>query len=347
MVKKQTLPVPPFFRAADVKKVRRVEYQRLVGDARDWRNKHRIPSASSDKKKLGLLIVDAQNTFCLPDFELFVGGRSGAGAIDDNVRLCEFIYRNLGVITQIAPTMDTHTATQIFHEQFFVNDEGKHPAPMTMISTKDILGGIWKVNPAIAHSIAAGNYNGLQQHVIHYVRELEKSGRYQLTIWPYHAMLGGIGHCLVASVEEALFFHNIARDSQTDVQIKGGNPLAENYSILRPEILKGAGGGAIGQKNTKFIKALLSFDYLAIAGQAKSHCVAWTIADLLSEINDQDPALAQKVYLLEDCTSAVVVPGIVDFTPQADQAFADFEKAGMHLVKSTDPIENWPGIDLD
>jgi nicotinamidase-related amidase len=72
-----------------------------------------------------------------------------------------------------------------------------------------------------------------------------------------------------------------------------------------------------------------------IAGQAKSHCVAWTIADLLDDLRKEDPALAQKIYLLEDCTSPVVVPG-ADYTEQADAAFARFAEAGMHLVKSTD-----------
>jgi hypothetical protein len=37
----------------------------------------------------------------------------------------EFIYRNLGVITEIAPTMDTHTTLQIFHADFWVNDAGR------------------------------------------------------------------------------------------------------------------------------------------------------------------------------------------------------------------------------
>ena len=50
-------------------------------------------------------------------------------------------------------------------------------------------------------------------------------------------MLGGIGHALVASVEEAVFFHSIVRKSQTQFELKGENPLTENYSILRPEIL--------------------------------------------------------------------------------------------------------------
>jgi len=57
-----------------------------------------------------------------------------------------------------------------------------------------------------------------------------------------------------------------------------------------------------------------------------------------------DRELAQKTYLLEDCTSPVVVPGVTDYTEKADAAFARFAAAGMHVVRSTDPIESWPGI---
>ncbi len=156
----------------------------------------------------------------------------------------------------------------------------------------------------------------------------------------------GIGHSLVSAIEEALFFHNIARHSQTNFEIKGGNPLTENYSVLRPEVLDDASGRPIAQKNSRFIQKLLEFDAVIIAGQAKSHCVAWTIDDLLTEIQAQDPKLAKKVYLLEDCTSPVVIPGVVDFTDQANAAFQRFADAGMHLVKSTEPIESWSGISL-
>ncbi|NER00901.1 MAG: isochorismatase, partial [Cyanothece sp. SIO2G6] len=71
-----------------------------------------------------------------------------------------------------------------------------------------------------------------------------------------------------------------------------------------------------------------------------------TIDDLLTEIQAQDPALAKKVYLLEDGTSPVVVPGVVDFTDQADTAFQRFADAGMQVVKSGDAIAQWPGVDL-
>jgi nicotinamidase-related amidase len=78
-----------------------------------------------------------------------------------------------------------------------------------------------------------------------------------------------------------------------------------------------------------------------VAGQAKSHCVAWTIDDLFTEIQQINPNLAKKVYLLEDCTSPVVVPGVVDYTEAADAAFERFAAAGMHLVKSTEPFLSW------
>ena len=334
------LPIPPHFDAQKLASVWRVSYQERFKDAQHWAKQHNIQPAAQDQTRICLLLIDVQNTFCIPEFELFVGGRSGTGAVDDNLRLCEFIYRNLGLITAIYPTMDTHNAIQIFHSVFWVNDAGENPAPMTVISLDDVKNGVWKVNPEIADSIAGGNYELLANHALHYVQKLSDGGKYPLLIWPYHAMLGGIGHALVSSVEEALFFHAIARNSQTGFEIKGGNPLTENYSVLRPEVLEGGDGKPIAEKNSSLIEKFLEFDAVIIAGQAKSHCVAWTIDDLLTEIKLKDANLARKVYLLEDCTSPVVVPGVVDFTEQADDAFKRFAEAGMEVVKSRDLIES-------
>ena len=339
MTAKTQLPTPDYFDTKKVGQVWRVPYEERAAEAKKWAEKYSIQPATSDTNQICLLIIDAQNTFCLPEFELFVGGRSGSGAVDDNLRLCEFIYRNLNAITTIAPTMDTHTAMQIFHPIFWINEAGEHPLPAaTSITLEDVQKGIWKVNPAVARSIANGNYSALQKHALHYVQKLSEDGKYPLTIWPYHSMLGGIGHALVSAVEEAIFFHSIARNSQALFEIKGGNPLTENYSVLRPEVLDGPDGNSIAQKNASFIDKLLGFDAIIIAGQAKSHCVAWTIDDLLTEILARDPNWAKKVYLLEDCTSPVVVPGVVDFTEQADAAFQRFAAAGMNVVKSTQLI---------
>ncbi|MEG4280278.1 isochorismatase [Microcoleus sp. MON1_C1] len=336
MTPKAQLPTPEHFDPKKVGEVWRVPYRERAAQAKDWAKQHNIQPAARDTNRICLMIIDAQNTFCLPEFELFVGGRSGSGAVDDNLRLCEFIYRNLNAITTIAPTMDTHTALQIFHPIFWIDEAGEHPLPAaTSITLEDVQKGIWKVNPAVADSISCGNLSALEKQACHYVKQLSDDGKYPLTIWPYHSMLGGIGHALVSAVEEAVFFHTIARNSQALFEIKGGNPLTENYSVLRPEVLDGFDGNPIAEKNAKFIDKLLDFDAVIIAGQAKSHCVAWTIDDLLTEILARDPNWAKKVYLLEDCTSPVVVPGVVDFTEQADAAFQRFAAAGMNVVKST------------
>jgi nicotinamidase-related amidase len=334
------LPLPPFYTPTRIGDIYRVPYQERAIQAMDWARQYGITPAQADPRRTCLLAIDVQNTFCIPEFELFVGGRSGMGAVEDNERLCEFIYRNLDQITEIAPTMDTHTAVQIFHPVFWVNGVGENPSPMTMISLADVVEGRWRANPAIATSLGIP-VNQLQAFAHHYARQLSEAGKYPLTIWPYHSMLGGIGHALVPAFEEACFFHNLTRHRQTRFEIKGNNPLTENYSILRPEVLEDARGHRIAQKNADFIQHLLTFDAVIIAGQAKSHCVAWTIDDLLTEIQARDPALAHKIYLLEDCTSPVVVPDVVDFTDAANEAFGRFAAAGMQLVNSTDAIADW------
>jgi nicotinamidase-related amidase len=151
-------------------------------------------------------------------------------------------------------------------------------------------------------------------------------------------------HRPLTAVEEAVFFHSIARLSQPDFQEKGGNPFTENYSVLSPEVLAGPAGEGIAEKNIGFIHKLLDFDAVIIAGQAKSHCVAWTIDDLLNEIYISNKKLAEKVYILEDCTSPVVIPDVIDYTGPANKAFQKFADAGMHIVRSTDPIKSWPGM---
>jgi nicotinamidase-related amidase len=336
------LPVPPHFDPTRVREVWRVPYGARADAARAWAEDHDIAPADADGFRICLVLVDVQNTFCIPGSELYVAGRSGNGAVDDNRRLCEFVYRNLDTITQLVPTLDTHQVMQIFHPIWIVDEEGNHPAPYTQISAEDVASGRWRANPAVAAS-AQIEEEYAQRQLLQYTRALEAGGKYNLTIWPYHAMLGGIGHAVVSSIEEAVFFHSVARYAQPDFQVKGENPLTEHYSILAPEVRVGPDGEQIASVNDALIERLLGFDVVIVAGQAKSHCVAWTIADLLDGDDERERALAPRTYLLEDCTSPVVVPG-ADYTDEADAAFRRFAEAGMHVVSSTVPMESWPGL---
>ncbi len=337
------LPIPDHFDEGKTGKIWKTNYQLRAREAMEWSKKHKLYPASEDEIKVALLLIDVQNTFCIPEFELFVGGRSGKGAVDDNVRLCEFIYRNLDVITKIVPTMDTHQAIQIFHSVFFINDEGEHPAPYTLISFDDIEKGKWKIN-FDAIKFLGFDEKKAEEYLLHYTKTLKETGKYDLTIWPYHAMLGGIGHALVPAIEEAIFFHNIARYSQPYFQIKGRNPLTEHYSVFGPEIKTDAEENRIAGKNLPLLETLSSYDAIIITGQAKSHCVAWSIEDMLQYFLSKDKTLTKKVYLLEDTTSPVVVPGVIDYTGDADKAFKKFSDAGMHIVKTSDPIEEWEDV---
>lgn len=345
MAPNTSLPLPPFFDPDRVGEVRRIPYQELHSKARTWAGEHGLTRANEDTLRVGLLLIDCQNTFCTPDFELYVGGRSGNAAVQDSRRICEFIYRNLGRITRIIATMDTHEAYQIFHAAFWIDETGAHPAPLSTITLDDVQSGRWKPDPAMIHII--GDWDTpehLSEYAEHYVRELKEQSKYDLTVWPYHAMLGGIGHALDSSIEEAVFVHAMARYTRSGGFMKGYNLLSEAYSALRPEVQRDQSGRPIADPNDDLINGLLGFDRVIVGGQAKSHCLAWTVDDFLTYLKEHAPEKIATVYLLEDCTSPVVVPDVADFTEQADEAFRRFAEAGMHVVDSSTSVEDWPGF---
>jgi nicotinamidase-related amidase len=341
------LPVPDFFKASNAQSWGyRPNERKLFESAQDWRKKHGLRAAATDKTKIHLLGIDLQGDFCFPEGSLYVGGRSGTGAIDDNVRIAEFIYRNLGHITNITLTMDTHQGYQIFSPSFWKDMAGQNVPPATVISLDDIISGRVSPDPYAAGMLSVP-YQWLRAYVEHYARTLQAGGKYQLFVWPEHCLLGGQGHTIAGVIHEARLFHSWARGAQTFTEVKGGNPLTENYSVLSPEVLTRHDGKAIAQKNTKFIETLLDADAVIIVGQAASHCVKSSIDDLLSEIVAKDPALARKVYVVSNAMSSVVLTGAgIDFTPEADAALARFKQHGMHVVTTDMPMETWPGLTL-
>jgi nicotinamidase-related amidase len=331
-------PIPPHYSPEKVQEIWRVPYEKRANEAYLWAKCYHIKPAYQDLYKINLFIVDVQNTFCIPGGELFVAGQSGIAAVEDNQRLCAFLYKNLGNISQITLTMDTHQTVQIFHSIFLIDENGNHPKTNTLITTQDVTSGHWKFNPNVSASLKLSEKEG-QEYLTYYVNKLAEKGKYDLTIWPYHAMLGGIGHALVSSLEEAIFFHSIARSSQPDFELKGFLPLTENYSVIKPEVERDPSGKVLGKTNQKLIDNVREFDMTIIAGQAKSHCVAFTVSDLLEEIKTVDLKLVNKIYLLEDCTSPVVIPDVIDYSEMANIFFSNFRKAGIHIIKSTDEID--------
>lgn len=275
-----------------------------------------LPPASLDDANVHLLLVDMQVDFCHEQGSLYV-----PGALEDLRRTIEFIYRNAAAISQITCSLDSHLPNQIFSPSWWADADGRHPAPFTVITASDVERGRWQplTEPQWSRT---------------YVVELERQAKKQLTIWPYHTLIGSIGHTLDAELWSAVYWHSLARQVAPHWLIKGSEPRTEHYSIVQPEIH--VPGSAQGGKNQAILDALAAADRVVIAGEAASHCVLETVEDLVEEFGDR-PGKLETVFVLQDCTSPVVHPQI-DFGAIAQQRFAEFARQGVQVVNSTEPL---------
>ncbi len=344
-----SLPLPGFHDPANAARWSyRPDESALAAEATRFRGDHGIRPAGEDRRRIHLLLIDVQKDFCFPEGSLYVGGRSGTGAVEDSARIASFLYRNLGAVTETTVTLDTHFPHQIFFPSFWVDAEGTAPAPHREVRAADIRDGRLVPSPALATWVAGGDLGWIRKQVEFYAGSLERAGKYTLYLWPPHCLLGGEGHTLAGVVQEARLFHAFARGAEARVEIKGGNPLTENYSVFAPEVLLRHDGGSLAGRNDALVDRLLAEDAIVVAGQASSHCVKSSVDDLLEAMLARDPRLARKLYVLSDCMSAVAVPDparpgafLADFTPQAEAALARWADAGVNVVRSTDPVEEW------
>ncbi len=329
----------------------RPDAQKLFEAATLFRRENHLLPAASDVRRNHLVLIDVQRDFCFPEGTLYVGGRSGQGALDDNDRIARFIYSNLAAISEITCTLDSHLPFQIFFAPFWVDRSGGPLGPHRTISVDEIRAGEVRPNPDMVTAVGAPDLDWLTKQVLFYAESLAKAGKYVLYLWPPHVLIGGDGHSLVGVIQEARLFHAYLRGARNGVEIKGMHALTENYSVFSPEVLLTQDGASLASRNGALIDSLLGEDRLIIAGQASSHCVKSSIDDLLDAIREKDPHLAKRVYVIEDAMSAVAVPNpaspgsfFADFTQNAQDALGRYHDAGMHIVRTTTLVSEWPGF---
>ena len=329
----------------------RPDAQALFDAAVAFRRENHVLPAAADAVRTHLVLIDAQRDFCFPEGTLYVGGRSGRGAMDDNDRIARFVYGNLAAISEITCTLDSHLPFQIFFAPFWVDRDGRPLAPHRTLSVDEVRAGDVAPNPDIVDAVGAPDLAWLTKQALFYCESLARAGKYVLYLWPPHVLVGGDGHVLAGLIQEARLFHAYVRGARNGVEIKGLHPLTENYSVFSPEVLLTHDGASLAARNGALLDSLLREDRLIVAGQASSHCVKSSIDDLLEAILERDAGLAKRVYVLEDAMSAVAVPDperpgafLADFTEAAEAALGRFHDAGMRIVKTTTPVSEWPGF---
>lgn len=340
------LPVPEFYRSADAARWDyRPDPAELHRRADEWRLRHAIPPAAADRARVELLLVDAQRDFCLAEGALFVGGRSGRGALDDTDRLVRFLYRNLDRVTGVTATLDTHHPFQIFFADFWLDAGGAPLAPYREVTAAQVRRGEARPDPALAGFLAGGDEAWLRRQALDYCERLEAAGKYRLYLWPPHCLAGGDGHALVGVVQAARLFHAWCRRAPNRPVVKGEAALTESYSALAPEVLSAHDGRPLGAPQRDLYERLFGCAAVLVAGQAASHCVRATVEDLIAEAGRRDPGFVSRIWLLEDAMSAVAVPDpgrpgafLADFTAEAEAALARFAAAGVRRLRTSDPL---------
>lgn len=272
--------------------------------------------ASDDSRHIILILVDPQVDFIHRD-----GALSVPGAVEDTQRTIEWIYHHAHQITSIAASLDSHIPVQIFHPSWWIDTNDQHPDPFTPISSDDVQSSKWK--PLYEYDWS-----------IEYVKKLEVQAKKTLMIWPYHTLIGTLGHAITPALYETIVYHAAARQSTPTFLTKGMIPKTEHYSLLEPEVK--VEDHPQGTLNTEFLNLVSTYDLIYIAGQAKSHCVLETVTSMMRYFKDQ-PEIIAKIRILEDCMSSVAHPDI-DFDAIADEAFSEYAKQGLRLVTTFDDI---------
>lgn len=308
----------------DKKDSQKEMYRARISAFIDEGKRAKLRPATKDDRKTALIVVDMQWDFVHPSGNLPVPGSQ-----DDVARLTDFIYKNIEDISSIYASLDTHQEFQIFSPSWWrYMDTGECPDPFTLIQlnqkNESVDSNGRRIMPVLDPRWTLNTY----------LPQLKLKAQKDLMIWPYHCILGTMGHNLMPVLNEAFAFYSAARLSSVVRLIKGTCPQVEHYGIFAPEVeYPGHPNGGI---NTAVLDAIANHDLVYVAGEAKSHCVLETMKQLVGYFSNQ-PEVIKKIRFLTDCTSSVTHPAI-DFESLAKAELKKMEKKGVVLVKSTDAI---------
>ena len=250
-------------------------------------------------RKLHLLIIDPQNDFCdLPAGYCPVDPVSGqvrtpalpvTGAHQDMLRLARLINYGRAALSEISITLDSHHRYDIAHPTFWQRADGGAVSPFSEISAAAVRSGEYLPRQPVALT-----------RVLHYLDQLEATGRYRLMVWPLHCEIGSWGHNVHEDVRQAYAQWEDAHQRVVHKLNKGSNPWTEHYSAVMAEVPDADDPETA--LNTAFIARLARADVIYVAGEAGSHCVKATVEHIVAHIGADKVA---RLALITDCMSPV------------------------------------------
>jgi nicotinamidase-related amidase len=266
-----------------------------------------VPHTDRYSGGLALFIID-------PQVDFHEGGNLAVtGANEDSRKIAELIQKFGTKIERIVVTLDTHHKMHMHHADFWTNAEGGKPAPFTEITPEDISSGKWKAKQP-----------ELEDWSLVYAQKLKAGGKFALLIWPDHCLLGTEGHSVHPPLMKVLNEWAISRTRSINWYFKGQNNRAEMYSALMSEVQ--VPDDPTTDLDVDLVETLAKHKKVLCCGEAKSHCVNWSVRHLLSA---WPKGRQSDIVLLNDCCSAVT-----GFEEAASTFEADMRQAGVTVVNS-------------
>lgn len=261
-----------------------------------------------------LLVIDPQNDFCDPRGSLTV-----PGADLDMERLARLVRRLGAGLERVHVTLDSHHRLDIAHPLWWVDAAGVPPAPFTRITPDQVASGRWTTRDPLA-----------RERSLAYLRALDDGGRYPHVVWPEHCRIGSWGHGVFPPLFDALMAWE-RHGTPVHWVPKGDNPWTEHFSALRAEV-PDPDDPSTGL-HTGLLAALDDEALVLVAGEARSHCVASTVRDLVQHV---EPA---RVVLVSDAMSDVPdPPGTTLFSDLGAALVADLRGLGARVATTAELV---------
>lgn len=312
---------------------------------------------TDDNPKYTLLIID-------PQIDFHKGGSLAVPHADEDAKVtANVILKNLDKIDEIFVTLDSHHKKHIAHKAFWEpmstdkdngNQKLKNFSQLSHIDQDDSCLYLCTEKGTVDQALEGWRPKdiSLKNWAIEYSKKLAKGvNNFKLTIWPDHCLIGTEGHAINELIQKALSeWSRHPRNLNKTIKYitKGMNCLTEMYSAIEAEVPIVSDQSTM--TNEELLFELGKTDKLLVCGQALSHCVNYTVRDIVkhwygkvyknqieegASKNCKKPnTMIENIFIIRDATSPVE-----HFEKAGEDFVKDMTKAGLKIVKADELVE--------